>query len=357
MSFKDDKYKKIYRYCNTYLRKHLEYPSLLEIINYAKTKSISFDAISARRFRNSLEGIYKYTPTGIHGKLSKKLFAQTRISSLGTIQFDIGFFTQHGKQYGMFAIAIDILSRKIFVKKISKREFKYLKQFFSILISEPGFTWTRRIYSDNEGGLSPRNIRDLEASYPGIRWIRIGGKKTEVKAWFAENAIKNFKRKIALACIASKVHLSKWYTQMELVVQNINNKKIKNTNFTPNDINKKTIHNFLDELYKNNPNYELALYSIQNPLDKKQLRNIFKYNIDDEVAIRKSTHIDLPEAKEKFEKKSVAGHYDKNLNIYLVVDRKLIHGKNNVFPIYTLKQKYSHTPPVSYTHLTLPTKA
>ena len=60
--------------------------------------------------------------------------------------------------------------------------------------------------------------------------------------------------------------------------------------------------------------------------------------------MRKSIHIDIPESKEKFEKKSVSGHFDKKLNIYIVVDRQLIQGKKYVFPIYTLKQKFHHIP-------------
>ena len=338
MKISEEKITRLYKYAQGYLKRNLQYPSLDEIIKKAEKENIIFDTFLARKFRNSLEGISKFTPTGkTEGERQKQLFSKTKITSLGTCQFDLGFFSHQKKKYGKFALCIDILSKRVFVKKISTKEFIVLKQFFHDLFKEPGFTWVRRIYSDNEGGLSENNISTLEKTFPGKRWILIG-KKFENKAFFSERYIRVFKHFCALACVANNIHINKWPSQIEFVLNKMNSKKIKGTDFAPQDINKKNFQEFVSQLFKQNPSFEFALYSIQIPLIKKSLKLLFRFEINDEVLIRKSTHIYISRDKEKFENKSVQGHFDKNF-VYIIIEKQLRTGNKFIFPVYKVKQK------------------
>ena len=324
------------KYCTNYFKANLEYPTLLSIQKYASKHKLALTISEARRFRNSLENSVKFAKSGKLGERSKHLFIQTRISTLGCIQFDLGFFKKNP-----FAISIDILSRKVFVKKIPNKQFPTLKQYFRDLFTEPGFTAVRKIYSDNEGGLSANNIDNLESEFPGKRWILIGGKNSENKAYFAENSIRNFKREISKACYSEKLPISKWYTQIDRVVTKINSKPLKGTSFSPQDISRRNLNEFLEELYAGNPHYELALYSIETPLNKKDLNKVFLYNLGDEVVLRRSLHIDIPKDKEEFEKKSITGQFNTKEAIYVIIERRLVQGRDHVFPIYKLKPKNS----------------
>ena len=329
------------KYCTNYFKAKLEYPTLLSLQKYAAKHKLILTIPEARRFRNSLENSVKFAKAGKQGERSQHLFIQTRISTLGSVQFDLGFINMYGKHYGAFAIAIDILSRKVFVKKIPNKQFPTLNKFFRELFSEPGFTAVRKVYSDNEGGLSERNILSLETEFPGKRWILIGGKNTEHKAYLAENAIRNFKRLISKACSAEKISLSKWYTQIDRVLSKINSKPIKGTSFAPQDISRRNLNDFLDQLYKGHPHYELALYSIQAPLNKKDLKKLFLYNLGDEVVLRRSIHIDVSKDKEEFEKKSITGQFSTKEKVYVIIERRLVQGRDHVFPIYKIKAKYA----------------
>ena len=319
----------------------MEYPTLLAIKKHAAKHKITLTIPEAQRFRNSLESSVKFAKAGKLGNRSKALFIQTRISTLGCVQFDLGFFNMYRKRYGAFGIVVDILSRRVFVKKIPNKTFPALRQFFRDLFSEPGFTAVRKIYSDNEGGLSENNIKSLETEFPGKKWIQIGGKNSENKAYLAENSIRNFKRLISKACFANNLSISKWYTQIDVVLAKINSKPLKGTTFAPQDISRRNLNDFLDQLYAGNPHYEMALYSIEAPLNKKDLKKVFLYNLGDLVVLRRSIHIDISKDKEQFEKKSITGQFSTKENIYVIVERRLVQGKKHVFPIYKLKAKNS----------------
>ena len=333
---------KLKKYCATFFKKNLEYPNLSDIQKHASKHNVTLNSFEARKFRNSLENSVKFSKSGKLGARNNHLFIQTRISTLGSVQFDLGFFDQSGKQYGIFAICIDILSRKVFVKKIPNKKFPTLKKFFHTLFLEPGFTAVRKIYSDNEGGLSLNNIDELEQLFPGKKWIRLGGKNTEHKAYLAENTIRMFKREISKACSVENLSLAKWYTQISRVLTKINSKRLKGTQFAPQDISKRNLNLFLTQLYDGNPHYELALYSIESPVNKKTLQKLFRYNLGDSVALRRSLHIEIPKNKETFEKKSITGQFNTSGGRYEIVERRLVQGRDHVFPIYKLKIKNSN---------------
>ena len=330
---------KLIKWCNDFFKKHLIYPSIQQIkkkISSEKwlNETELWNKTEIRSFRNSLEAISKYNKIGNTGKIINKYHASYRISGLGWVEIDLGFFTKHNIKYGKFMLAVDILSKRVYVESIKNKTFNSIKTFLLNLKKQPGFTYLRRILSDKESALkSNKNKEELE------KLLKIKIFLTDRKASMAERFIRSYKLYTSKALLAKKLNYTKWRYVIEDVLLKLNTKKLYNSSFRPIDINTKNYISYIQYLMENKPYFAFNFYRIGLPSKKYILNKIFKYNINDLVYLAKKIYPNIKVRNQYFgETRSVAGHFDKSLPHFKIINRKLVLSSQlNISPIYDIK--------------------
>ena len=324
--------KRLLLWANNRLKKEFVYPSVHEIINKAKSLGISFNVVTARHWRNGLPAISKYHRLGIITSTRRK-FLPVRVTQVGWVQMDIGFMTWRGRKYGQFAIAVDCLSKVTYVESIPNKSFQSIKQFFENLIKMPGFKTMRRVLTDKEAALSPKNISLLEELLPGVRFFR-----TLRHAQIAERQIQSFKLYISKAILAHQQSYLKWRTHIENVLIKLNHKKLKNTDLRPIDFTKKTSAQYITDMIETNPTFKVNLYGVGLPSKQITLDKLFKFNVHDIVYVIKLKYPDKKiQEKYAFETRSIAGHIDIHTEPFEVIHRWLTSDRLFLIPMYTIQ--------------------
>ena len=342
----------IIQYSNTYFRKHLTIPTILQLKTYINKKhkqKVTTDFV--KRVRNKLPMITKYHPLGDQGKHRNHAFAMLKVSSLGWIEVDIMFITIYGKDYkGACFVAIDILSKRIFIHPISDKTLLSLKGAIDELIKSPGFTTTKCILSDQEAALKGLAKRKI---YSGIKFIA-----TNKKAKTVERAIRTLKLVLSKYMMAKGENsLYRWKNYINDVVEHLNKKilpgKIPGEAeiVRPIDLNVKNVGKYVNYMLFHNPNFFQSLHPLITP--KKNSERLFKFEIGDKVYIAKKEWQDRLIQKHFWgETKSLAGHfkykfdnirdhetYRKDL-AFVVKNRWLdISRTGHVVPVYSIENE------------------
>jgi len=62
------------------------------------------------------------------------------------MHFSSGFFRLRGKNYGNFFIAVQTLTKRVFVKKISSKKWSDIRPAVLEMLKTPGFEQTKRYF-------------------------------------------------------------------------------------------------------------------------------------------------------------------------------------------------------------------
>ena len=335
----------ILKYCNKYFAKHLRYPSLYEIKKHLKEKEKKvFPENVLKRVRNRLPLITKFHPLGDQGKHRNNMFSMLRVSGLGWVEVDIMFIAIHGNEYGKAFIGIDILSKRIFMHIVKKKDIENMEAAISALLKAPGFTTTKCILSDNEPAIKSlsKNKR-----FEDVKFIQ-----TDKKARTVERAIRTIK-----LLLSKYMYLKKentfffWKRYIYDVIEHLNKRIIPGKipgeldKVRPIDLNKHNAGKYVSYMLLHDKNFFYSLHPIMNPVNTK---TVFKFEIGDSVYLAKKKDPDRSVRDHYWgETRSLAGHFSRYKkkrgvvyeNGFTVISRRLDYSKTgNIVKIYDIKQ-------------------
>ena len=238
-------------------------------------------------------------------------------------------------------LAIDILSKMIYVESIPNKKLESLQIAISNLIKSPGFNSTKCILSDKEPaiqGLAKRKV------FPRIKFIT-----TSKKAKTVERAIRTIKILLTKYLLQQGENsLQKWRNYIDTIVLHLNTRRLPGKIpgeldiVRPIDLNESNCGKYVEYLLMKNKSFFQSLHPALIPL--KNAERIFKFKIGEKVLLAKK--VDTNDIRKLYwgETRSFAGHFSKkkvNLedNVFTVVNRRLeTSSSGHYIPVYDLEQ-------------------
>ena len=296
-----------------------------------------------KRIRNRLPLISKFHPLGDQGKHRNNMFSMLRVSGLGWVEVDIMFIAVHGNTYGKAFIGIDILSKRIFMHIVKKKDIGNMEAAISALLKAPGFTTTKCILSDNEPA-----IKSLSQNkrFENVKFVQ-----TDKKAKTVERAIRTIKLLLSkYMYLKGENTFFFWKRYIQDVIDHLNKRIIPGKipgeveKVRPIDLNKHNAGKYVSYMLFHDKNFFYSLHPIMNPVNS----TAFKFEIGDSVLLAKKIDPDKSVRDHYWgETRSLAGHFSKYKkkrevvyeNGFTVVNRRLDHSKSgNIVKIYDIKQ-------------------
>ena len=328
-------------FSHNYFGQKFKYPSLKEIQKHVLKKSgKELPMFLLRKYRNKLPLISQFHPLNDTRKKNDK-FSMLRVTTLGWVEVDLMFFQIHDSDHGQAFVAIDILSKMIYVESIPNKKLESLQAAINNMIKSPGFTSTKCILSDKEPaiqGLAKRNI------FPKIRFIT-----TSKKAKTVERAIRTIKVLLTKYLLQQGENsLQKWRNYIDAIVFHLNTRQIPGKipgeldKVRPIDLNANNCGKYVEYLMLKNKPFFQSLHPVLNPL--KNAERIFKFSLGEEVLLAKK--VDTSDIRKLYwgETRSFAGHFAKkkiNLedNVFKIINRRLeTSSSGHYIPVYDIEQ-------------------
>ena len=328
-------------FSHKYFGKHLYYPNIKTIQNHMLKKTIKkIPHFLIKKIRNKLPLITQFHPLNDTMHKNRK-FSFLRTTNLGWVEVDLMFLSMHDSEYGQAFVAIDILSKRIYVESIPNKKLETLQIAISNLIKSPGFTTTKCILSDNEPGIKGLAKRKV---FSNIRFIT-----TSKKAKTVERAIRSIKLLLTKYMLQQGENsLQRWRNYIDAVLLKLNTKiligKIPGEleQVRPIDLNPKNVGKYVQYLLLQNKAFFQSLHPALLPI--KNTDRIFQFQIGDKVLIAKK--IDTSDIKKLYwgETRSFAGHFakkkiDLDENSFIITNRRLeTSSTGHYIPVYDIKQ-------------------
>ena len=332
---------KILAYCNRQFRKHLKIPSPQQIKKYFQTKNKNYSLDVIKRVRNKLQLITKFHPLGDTGKHRGHMFSVLRVTTLGWVEVDLMFLHIHKNRYGQAFVAIDILSKRVYVQSIKDKTIESIQNAIANLIKAPGFRSTKCILSDNEPAI--RGLANRK-TFKNIRFVT-----TDKKAKTVERAIRTIKVLLTKYMIQQgETNLTKWRDYIDTIVLHMNTRRLpgkipgESDIVRPLDLNMRNVGKYVEYLLFNNRIFFQSLHPFLIP--EKSPERVFKFNVGDVVYLAKKLEKKKIQENYKFETRSLGGHFakytpNKMKNDFIITSRRLeTSSLGHIIPVYDIKQ-------------------
>ena len=335
--------KAVLAYSNKYFRKHLTLPTIEQLERFTlKTFKQPYSYAKLKRIRNKLQLLTKYHRLGDSGKHRSHMFSVLRVTTLGWVEVDLMFLYIHNNRYGRAFVAIDILSKRVFVESISNKKIETIQQAITNLTKAPGFKNIKCILSDNEPAIRGLSLRK---TFKNIRFIT-----TNKKAKTVERAIRTIKQLLTrYMTIQGETSLTRWRNYIDTVVMHINTRPLpgkipgESDVVRPIDLNIRNCGKYVEYLLFHKRAFFQSLHPFLIP--EKNPESVFKFKIGDQVYLAKK--LDKKPIREayKFETRSFGGHFarfnpDGTENKYTIINRRLeTSSQGYLLPIYDIQQE------------------
>lgn len=206
-------------------------------------------SISKKDVQNYLEGHRTYTlmrPRRVHFPKQKTIPAGF-LTDLSVDLADMSSLSRSNDGYKYILLAIDVLSKRIFVVPVRSKKAEEMVNAFGQLIKqikkETNFK-PYSIYSDLGTEFRNRQLRDF---FERQDILKHEATSTYQKAWVAERAIQNLKQR--LYRYFSQKHTLKWTDVLQKIADGINRSKSRVHGMRPIDVNFKNAQSVWKTIY------------------------------------------------------------------------------------------------------------
>lgn len=226
-------------------------------------------------------------------------------------------FPRKNKGHTGFIVAVECFSRRLAVAPMKRKTEEAFIEAFETMLGET-MEDVSVVISDREPALMGKKCQSRLARH-GIR-VRFFTRRS--KSYLAERIISYLKSLLSRCMAATKS--KSWLPLLRPAVQHYNRQKIRGTSFRRNEVNRKTIHRFIEEKM-DIPDFRSLLNSskinAESIKNKDWLKKLFKFEKGERVLVSKRF---LGERK-TFDKPSLLGYFSKTK--YVVTDRYLATSK------------------------------
>lgn len=263
-------------------------PRLSDVVEQAG-KGFKFDSLSRRAISAALRR-HPYYHMSSHQMKGPRRVGRYRpivCNQLGVLHADIGFFPKEREfetpqtfQSG-FLIAKDVLSRFVYVVVLrGNRTAAEMERAFGVVLQQHQAAFGsdgHKIVSisfDQERSVMSHRVQSFFRknfiSFHGFEW-------SDSKSKVAENVIRFLRTTVARLMVSKPPSQRKWWQFIDEAVRSLNSLPIEidgqRFDWTPADVNKRTLAAFMRDLYRKVPVFYFAQFEIAPQLVK------FKYSV------------------------------------------------------------------------------
>lgn len=259
-------------------------PRMSDIMNFVKTKQLK---MTKKRVREILEihPQFKMNLRQQRAPGKSQMYRPIIVNNLGHWHADIGYFAVN-KRYSTpvsyragYLVAKDVLSRYIYATPLIKtKSAESMIRAFQMLFEEHKSKFPdvpiNSIAFDQETSVMSKKVQDfLKEANISFHFFDMSSSKAK----FAEGAIRQIREKMSVLMRRNDPK-DRWWNLLPHVVQNLNSQPIivdgkKIGGYTPRDVNKNTVKDFVHILHKKVPAYYFGQFDIAPALVK------FKYQV------------------------------------------------------------------------------
>ena len=221
-------------------------PTTRELRKYIKKNKLKFKSKSKaiKKIRRN------YKPAARFSQRKKVKFHQTvTIDNLGLISADFAFYKKEFKwfnnNYIGFLMVVSVNASKHHAVPMKNRKMESFEKALEEICLSDIFSAVNTVISDRESAVWSQKFQDKMKEKYNIQFEFMYRMN---KSWSAENAIRHTKNKLS-QFLDGKDDYKNWVKILSQVIADHNRKDIKDTGYTPNEINDKNFFDFLNKLH------------------------------------------------------------------------------------------------------------